>query len=256
MSTLLPQLDDSLLPAEAAWSFIFAYEDVRGRGATHGALAIAGQRVMPDTWRTWIDPLSSYVIYGKETAFMALPYSHLALLAYAVTIEWADRPRQIEAITRDIGRHWWSGTNVIRRSKPFVNVQMQLGSIIQRRMYEHRQSHQNAKSAADANRYELTALAIQACVTTLSDWSSISCYSIQSPSAVRVDILRCPFCLYEQVIAGSFLGLIDGILDWLDTAIDNVKMPGRLEVNLSQSLGHTIILDWNAAAQMVSRDYG
>jgi hypothetical protein len=256
VSSLPPHLDDSLLPAEPAWSFVFAYEAVRGRGATHGALAIAGKQVMPETWRTWIEPLSTYVIFGKETTFSALPYSRLALLAYSIAIEWADRPREVETITRRIGRQWWSGNNVISRTKPLVNVQTRLGGAIQHRFYEQKHLHQHDRSADAAEGYGLAALALHASVTTLSDWSGISCHSMQSPNAARVDIPHCPFCLYNPSHCQIFLGLLDGMVDWLDMTIGDVGMTGRLEVNLSQSSGHTIMLDWNAAAQMESRDHG
>ncbi|MEM8533935.1 MAG: hypothetical protein AAGF95_24030 [Chloroflexota bacterium] len=241
MSTPAPHLDDSLLPAAPAWSFVFAYEDIRGRGATHGSLVIAGQRAMPDTWRTWIDPIAQYVMLGTETVFPDLPYSRLALLFYSLAIEYVDDPAEIEVTTYRVGQHWWGGTNVVSRRKPFMNMQTYLSSTIHSRIQEYIDAQASTIPA-----YRLAVLRLDACMATVSDWTGIRLQVIQSSDGVRVDIDRCPFCLYDPSHCQIFVGLMEGMLNWLDTTIARQNVVRRLKVNLSQSSGHSIVFDWKA----------
>jgi hypothetical protein len=194
--------------------------------------------------KQWIRPLDRYFVNIPEPP-EPLDYLHLSLIQYGLHIAFPAHIRRkiVPMMTHKIGRAWWYGDAPISVHQDRYSLQRILTPIILERLDQQKIGAPNITSLSVSSEDKLAQLGVQTFVNELHKQSYISIQSHARRTSLEISIIECPFCLGRSQLCQVFLGVFEGLLEWLHGALPiSVEAP-KLRLNEDISTGHRIVLD-------------
>jgi len=194
--------------------------------------------------KPWLDPLYCYFGMGSGKP-QPLDYFFLTFLQAGLSKNTPPKERVVPGVTKRVGKIWWFGDAPIstyqdRQSLQYVfvpNIKVKLD------IYKFGApdiDHLSVKSSA-----ELAHMGVQTFAEELSKLSGIECQVQIRNSNFQLEVVinECPFCLNKSTLCHVFVGVIEGLLEWMHGTHQPNAISTRMMINEQITTSHSIILD-------------
>jgi hypothetical protein len=229
------------LPVPFAYGYLCAFQAVVGTASVISSYRSAALDSEPGDFserKAWLDPIDRYLVFGSGKP-QPLDYFFLSLIQQGLAINFPSRERRI-AITQEVGRTWWFGDAPISTYQDRESLHKRFAPSLWKNLDTWKFGAPGIDIHSVKSSEQLAQLGVQTFASELMQQSGIACQVHQLDKQMKVVIAECPFCLHQSPLCHVFLGVIDGLVAWLQGMNEH---PQAMKVNETVSTGHSITLD-------------
>jgi hypothetical protein len=226
------------LPVLMCKGYVSAFWSTFGGGTTPASILV-GKRYLtqdPQTSELWRDDIYRYISTqnGRHEPLDYLQISSM-VLGYVQMNSEHMRMSSINATLRRVGRQWWWGEAPNSAKQTALSLLNLIGPIIT----ETLKYGGNPQRGYVASTY----LGLLTFIEYFHYHSQIECTWQQEDEQLIIDIQECPFCLNKSDGCGILLGVLEGVLAWLQGNYYQPynPTPYPLGIDEEQSSAHHIV---------------
>lgn len=235
-------LHGKTLPVLYTYGYIQAVENYYSPGQIRASFQHAASTLLtnqPIRERDQLlNPIYAYFHLGGNEP-QPLDYIFVSLFLYGFTLWDENRIKTLPHITRKIGRAWWYGRAPIMNYPDDGSLEKRFSKTILYWLDRWKWGSKGITFGTVKSSEELGKLGIQLFAALLQKDSHIPCVALDHKDNIEFIVHECPFCLHSPNTCQVFLGVIDGLIQWLH-GNEESKV---LSVNEEKSQSHNIIIN-------------